>query len=124
MPHPDLANAPDSCTSRTPDSGPWAMDDGLSHRLRAAVYALLDSPPHLMDALELIFSGALVGGGEVVCELNELPPSWAPLIEADALRVVADTAGLRTPSLFSPATPRGIGPHTVLTTCCTFGHPG
>jgi len=39
MPHPDLANAPDSCTSRTPDSGPWAMDDGLSHRLRAAVYA-------------------------------------------------------------------------------------
>ncbi|MFI5525252.1 hypothetical protein [Streptomyces platensis] len=69
-----------------------------------------------MDDLELNFSDALVDGGEVVCELNELRPSWAPLLEADALRVVADTASLRTASQFSPATPRGIGPHAVLTT--------
>ncbi|MFH8586021.1 hypothetical protein ACH4GP_16665 [Streptomyces celluloflavus] len=108
MPDPDLANAPDSHTSRTPDSGPWAGNDELGHRLRAAVQNLLDSLPLLMEDLELNFSDALVGGGEVVCDLSELHPSWAPLIEADALRLVADTAGLRTPSLFSLATPRMI----------------
>ncbi|MFE1174242.1 hypothetical protein [Streptomyces sp. NPDC058773] len=108
MPHPDLSNAPDSHTHRTPDSGPWAVDDALGYRLRAAVQALLDSLPLLMDDLELNFSDALVGGGEVVCDLTELHPSWAPLIEADALRLVADTAGLHTPSMFSPATPRMI----------------
>ncbi|MFE7318245.1 hypothetical protein ACFU7T_34880 [Streptomyces sp. NPDC057555] len=84
------------------------MDDVLGHRLRSAVQALLDSLPLLMDDMELNFSDALVGGGEVICELTELNASWAPLIEADALRFVTDTPGLRTPSLFSPATPRMI----------------
>ncbi|MEU8782623.1 hypothetical protein [Streptomyces sp. NPDC048637] len=65
MPHP----ASDHSSHPTPSSGPWALDDDLGHRLRAAVQTLLDSLPSAMDDMELRFSDALVGGGGVVCDL-------------------------------------------------------
>lgn len=61
-----------------------------------------------MDDMELPFSNALVGGGEVVCDIAELAPSWAPLIESDVLGLVIDTAGHRPSSMFSPALPHMI----------------
>jgi uncharacterized protein YgbK (DUF1537 family) len=95
----------------TPPSGQpapdahWITDPALTARLNTATLTLL-------DLLELqlndgpVFSEALAENGEHVCELAELDPLWAPVIEADTVRLVAEAAGLPSTSAFSPAVPR------------------
>ncbi|MFE2426889.1 hypothetical protein ACFXJ5_09070 [Streptomyces sp. NPDC059373] len=97
----------------TPMTGPsgasahWTADPALIERLFTATLTLLD----LLD-IQLgdhpVFSQALEGGGEHVCELADLDPSWAPVIETDAVRLVAGAAGLPAASAFSPAMPHMI----------------
>jgi hypothetical protein len=101
QPDPVPATGPLSANSH------WAADRALVERLHTATLTLL----HLLD-LQLddhpVFSEALAGGSEHVCELSDLDPSWAPAIEADAVRLVTEAAGLPTASVFSPAMPHMI----------------
>ncbi|MCC9707121.1 hypothetical protein E4N62_18695 [Streptomyces sp. MNU76] len=82
----------------------WAADRALVERLHTATMTLLDLLDLQLDDRP-VFSEALAGGGEHVCELSDLDPSWAPAIEADAVRLVTEAAGLPAASVFSPAVP-------------------
>ncbi|MGH4028731.1 hypothetical protein ACQB60_07325 [Actinomycetota bacterium Odt1-20B] len=87
---------------------PGAVDAELAARLRSAVLALLDELPSVMEDMRMPFSQAVTGGGEIACESAQLDASWAQLSETDAIRLVANAAGDRSPSLFSPTMPRVI----------------
>jgi len=65
----------------------------------------------LLSALELRFidelrlADALSGGGEYICETHELAPALAPVIEAEALLRILNTAGMRGRTLSDPGIP-------------------
>ncbi|TQE34192.1 hypothetical protein Sipo8835_15700 [Streptomyces ipomoeae] len=101
QPDPVPATGPLSANSH------WAADRALVERLHTATLTLLDLLSLQLDDRP-VFSEALAGGGEHVCELSDLAPSWAPAIEADAVRLVAEAAGLPAASVFSPAMPHMI----------------
>lgn len=82
----------------------WNTDADVMSRLSNATLALLDVLVHRFDD-ELVFSEALCGGGEFMCELEGLDESFGPLVEAEAARVVAEAAGLPPAGLFSPSMP-------------------
>lgn len=82
----------------------WNTDTEVMARLSNATLALLDVLVHRFDD-ELVFSEALCGGGEFMCELEGLDESFGPLVEAEAARVVAEAAGLPPAGLFSPSMP-------------------
>lgn len=83
---------------------PGKTDTEVMARLNNATLALLDVLVHRFDD-ELVFSEALCGGGEFMCELAGLDESFGPLVEAEAARVVAEAAGLPPAGLFSPSMP-------------------
>jgi len=98
---------PTPMTGLSGASAHWMADPALIERLFTATLTLLD----LLD-IQLgdhrVFSQALEGCGEHVCELADLDASWAPVIETDAVRLVAGAAGLPAASAFSPAMPHVI----------------
>ncbi|SEC12955.1 hypothetical protein SAMN05428943_1088 [Streptomyces sp. 2314.4] len=96
---------PNDGPTETAGTGRWATDHDLTRRLRAATQSLLDCLPMVMEH-GWAFSDSLQGGGKQACELDELHPSWAPLIESEALRLAADVAGLHTASMFASSMPR------------------
>lgn len=96
---------PNDGPTETAGTGRWATDHDLTRRLRAATQSLLDCLPMVMEN-GWAFSDSLQGGGKQAYQLDELHPSWAPLIESEALRLVANVAGLHTASMFSSSMPR------------------
>lgn len=82
----------------------WNSDADVMARLNNATLTLLDVLVHRFDD-ELVFSEALCGGGEFMCELEGLDDSFGPLVEAEAARVVAEAARLPPAGLFSPSMP-------------------
>ncbi|MEV4555730.1 hypothetical protein AB0K51_01885 [Kitasatospora sp. NPDC049285] len=104
-----MSNAPNPAHSQQAAAPPtldssWNTDIDVMARLSTATLTLLDVLVHRLDD-ELVFSEALCGGGEFMCELEGLDDSFGPLIEAEAARVVAEAAGLRPAGLFSPWMP-------------------
>ncbi|MGW1281739.1 hypothetical protein ACWD4V_32905 [Streptomyces tsukubensis] len=85
----------------------WATDPELTERLRRATQTLLDSLPTVMED-GLPFSDALHGGAQHVCDAAELDYAWAPMIEAETVRVVTREAGHGEPALFTPELARAV----------------
>ncbi|ANW19620.1 hypothetical protein I3J09_16250 [Streptomyces clavuligerus] len=77
----------------------WATDPELTGRLRRATQTILDSLSTVIDAGEP-FSTALHGGAEHVCDAAELDYSWAPMVEAEAVRAVTNAFGNPDQALF------------------------
>ncbi|MCX4751240.1 hypothetical protein OG455_38045 [Kitasatospora sp. NBC_01287] len=103
-----MSDAPETAVAHEADAAVppavWASDAALTTQLHDATLTLLDLLVHRFDD-ELVFSEALVGGGEAVCSFSDLDESFAPIIEAEAARLVAEAAGLPPGGLFAPALP-------------------
>ncbi len=104
MPNTSEATSSQPHDTKPTVNSPWTTDASLMAQLSNATLVLLDVLVHRFDD-ELVFSEALSGGGEVMCEMEGLDESFAPLVEAEVARLVAEAAGLPPAGLFSPAMP-------------------
>ncbi|WUH90394.1 hypothetical protein OG900_09950 [Streptomyces sp. NBC_00433] len=95
-------------TAAPADSTRWIHDPALAHQLSAAVASLLESVQLILKD-DYPFSASLEGGGFYTCEQTGLDLAWAPLIETETARLVAEAATDVSPGLFAPELPALIG---------------
>ncbi|MFH8384303.1 hypothetical protein ACH4E7_25715 [Kitasatospora sp. NPDC018058] len=76
-----------------------------STTLHGAATELLDQAWELRFDDEDRTSKALAGGGHVMCQMFQLPEELAPLIEAEAVLLALNAAGLHPVSLSDPRLP-------------------
>ncbi|MFC9331724.1 hypothetical protein [Kitasatospora sp. NPDC057015] len=88
-----------------PDGSRWQSDPRDTQLLREAVRDLLRIAALRFDEEQTGISDVLAGGGEFLCDRNDLDPDLAPIIEAAALTTALDAAGLRVHSVLDPALP-------------------
>ncbi|SEO73428.1 hypothetical protein SAMN05216267_103919 [Actinacidiphila rubida] len=89
----------------TPAEGTrWIQDPALAHKLSEAVESLLESVQLMLED-DYPFSASLEGGGFYTCELHDLDFAWAPLLETETARLVAEAATDVSPGLFAPELP-------------------
>lgn len=86
------------------ESTRWLREPGLAGKLHEAVDLLLDSMADMLDD-DFPFSASLEGGGFFTCEHTGLDFAWAPLVEAETARLVAQAATSTPPGLFAPELP-------------------
>lgn len=91
-------------TAPLADSTRWILDPGLAQKLSAAVEFLLESIQLRLED-DYPFSASLEGGGFYTCDHTGLDLTWAPLIEAETARLVAEAATATLPGLFAPELP-------------------
>ncbi|WP_225847296.1 hypothetical protein [Streptomyces sp. HPF1205] len=106
---PDSATTPDTRQEPAPAAVPaestrWLRDPALARKLHEAVDLLLDSMADMLDD-DFPFSASLEGGGFFTCEHTGLDFAWAPLVEAETARLVAEAATSLPPGLFAPELP-------------------
>jgi hypothetical protein len=82
----------------------WLRDPGLARKLHEAVGLLLHSMADMLDDA-YPFSASLEGGGLFACEHKGLDFAWAPLVEAETARLVAEVTTSTSPGLFAPELP-------------------
>jgi hypothetical protein len=84
----------------------WMSDSQVLDRLRQAVQVLLDCLDTVLEDFELQPLGeAICGGGEFACQHSDLPEGFAPLVEAEAARLLVEHATMRRISVFDAALP-------------------
>ncbi|WP_433892550.1 hypothetical protein [Streptomyces sp. CA-111067] len=91
-------------TAAPADSTRWIHDPALAQKLSAAVEFLLESVQLMLED-DYPFSASLEGGGFYTCEQTGLDFAWAPLIETETARLVAEAATEVSPGLFAPELP-------------------
>jgi hypothetical protein len=82
----------------------WMTDAAHTQRLFTAMLTLFKALEGRLND-KRTFSGALQGGGLHACQATNLDPSWAPVIEGETARLIAQAGGLHAFTLFSPAFP-------------------
>ncbi|MFJ4676900.1 hypothetical protein [Kitasatospora sp. NPDC088783] len=87
------------------DGRRWQNDPHDAQVLREAVRCLLLAAEVRFDEEQTGASDVLAGGGEYICDRDDLHPDLAPIIESAALIAVLGAAGLRVHSLLDPALP-------------------
>ncbi|GAA2119410.1 hypothetical protein GCM10009759_67470 [Kitasatospora saccharophila] len=97
--------APEGAPACVTDGSRWQSDPCDGQVLREAVRALLLAAEVRFDEELTGASDVLAGGGEYICDRDDLDADLAPVIEAAALTAVLDAAGLRVHSLLDPALP-------------------
>jgi hypothetical protein len=91
-------------TAAPADSTRWTQEPALAHQLSSAVGFLLESAQLILED-DYPFSASLEGGGFYTCEQHGLDFAWAPLIETETARLVAEAATDVFPGLFAPELP-------------------
>jgi hypothetical protein len=76
----------------------------VAQKLTGAVEFLLEMVQLMLED-DYPFSASLEGGGFYTCEQTGLDLAWAPLIETETARLVAEAATTVSPGLFAPELP-------------------